>query len=115
MIRQYVSPLSGSKHDTAPGTVDREVRIRSSRLCCGFSSSSAWVSVLGELGDRRIDGALRVLVQLRVFRQEAFRDRQAHHWLCPPLASYPRSWPPREDMLDRSAPRRWRKKDIPAK
>ena len=32
----------------------------------------AWVRVLGEGGDRLVDGALDVLVQLGVFRQEVF-------------------------------------------
>ena len=45
------------------------------------------LSVPGEPGDGHVDGALHIPVQLGVFSQEAFGDRQPSHRLCPPLPS----------------------------
>jgi hypothetical protein len=44
-----------------------------------FLQVLAGVRVPGQGGDGRVDGPLRVLVQLRVFSQERFGDRQAGH------------------------------------
>ena len=47
---------------------------------------------VGEASDRPFDGTLDPLVQLGERRQDVFCDRQASHWLRPPLAGCPRSW-----------------------
>ena len=47
------------------------------------------VTAVGEVSDRRLDGTLDPLVQLGEGRQDVLRDRQASHWLCPPLAGCP--------------------------
>ena len=64
------------------------------------------VGLPGELGNRRIDRASRVPVQLRVFGEKFLPDRQARHWLHPPWPAVQAGCP--KGMLDDPAHERRR-------
>ncbi len=81
----------GSQHDTAPEAVHPEKADPVIQAAARLLQVPPGVRALGELGDHSLHRAPRVLVELRVFSQEAFRDRQASHWLSFPLPAVPES------------------------
>ena len=86
-----VAGLRG-QHDAAPEAVHPDRADPVVPAVLQLLQVQPGVSVLGELADRRLDRALYAFLQFCVFREEAFRDRQARQCL-PPSASrclYPR-------------------------
>ena len=77
-----------SQYDTAPGAVHANGAHPAVPAVLQLFQEHPGVRVPGKLGARRVDGALHVLLELCVFSQEAPRDRQTSHRLCPPVASF---------------------------
>ena len=83
-----------SEHDAAPDAVDSDRADAAIPAVTRRLKERPGVGLPGELGDRRIDRASRVPVQLRVFGEKFLPDRQARHWLHPPWPAVP-GWLPK--------------------
>jgi hypothetical protein len=83
-------PGRGGEDDAAPAAVHREEADPVVPAVSRLLQVLAGVGMPGEGGDRLVDGALDVLVQLRALRQTRFGDRQAGQlqvtWSTPLLA-----------------------------